>query len=352
MTSQFSSHDEYGFVRPDNFNYKVHEEFMNGYLGVLARRRQKWDALLKSGYNKLDTGPKLKRYIRKGVPSSHRKGVWMQVSGAAKLRSEEPDLYPTMLNMTIKNQIIEDQIQTDIPRTFPNNMLFDKTHPKTLQIPLFNILKAFANSNPKIGYCQGLNYIAGLILLVTKDEDASFWLLKVMCEKILPEYYTASMPGLLTDVKVLAELSRQEMPALATHIDKMQMPWALFCSKWLICIYAEVLPTETVLRIWDTIFYEGSKIVFRVALGLLKLNQESLLAKNDFALLAEEFKEILDSKSTVNCHTFLEDICDKTGALPKARIQKLRAEFGAQVREEQLERERRRKADGSGMKDG
>ena len=67
---------------------------------------------------------------------------------------------------------------------------------------------------------------------------------------------------------------------------------------------------------------------------------------------SEEFKEILDSKSTVNCHTFLEDICDKTGALPKARIQKLRAEFGAQVREEQLERERRRKADGSGMKDG
>jgi len=352
MTTQFSSHDEYGFVRPENFNYKVHEEFMNGYLGVLARRGQKWEALLKTGYHKLDTGPKLKRYIRKGVPSSHRKGVWMQVSGAAKLRAEEPDLYPTMLNMKVKNQIIEDQILTDIPRTFPNNMFFDKTHPKTLQNPLFNILKAFANTNPKIGYCQGINYIAGLILLVTKDEDASFWLLKVMCEQILPEYYTASMPGLLTDVKVLAELARQEIPVLATHIDKMQMPWALFCSKWFICIYAEVLPTETVLRIWDTVFYEGSKILFRVALGLLKMNQDKLLSKNDFALLAEEFKIILDSKSTINCHTFLEDICDKTGPLPRSKLQKLRADFGAQVREEQMERERRRKADGSGMKDG
>lgn len=119
-----------------------------------------------------------------------------------------------------------------------------------------------------------------------------------------------------------------------------------------ICIYAEVLPTETVLRIWDTIFSEGSKIVFRVALGLLKLNQDKLLTKTDFACLAEEFKEIVASKSTVNCHTFIEDICDKTGPLPRSRIQKLRAEFGAQVREEQMERERRRKADGSGMKDG
>jgi len=352
MTSQFSSHDEYGFVRPENFDYKMHEEFMNSYLGVLAKRRKKWDALLKDGYHKLDVGSKLKRYIRKGVPNVYRKGVWMQISGAAKLKQEEPDLYQVMLNMKVKNQVIEDQIQTDIPRTFPNNMLFDKTHPNTLQVPLFNILKAFANSNPKIGYCQGINYIAGLILLVTKDEDSTFWLLKVICEKILPEYYTPSMPGLLTDVKVLSQLCRQEVPSLANHIDKMQMPWALFCSKWLICIYAEVLPTETVLRVWDTIFYEGSKIVFRVAIGLLKLNQERLLSKQDFASLAEELKAIAYSRSTVNCHTFLEDICGKTGSLPKATIEKLRSDFGAQVREEQLERERRRAADGSGLKDG
>ena len=163
MTSQFSSHDEYGFVRPENFDYKMHEEFMNSYLGVLAKRRKKWDALLKDGYHKLDVGSKLKRYIRKGVPNVYRKGVWMQISGAAKLKQEEPDLYQVMLNMKVKNQVIEDQIQTDIPRTFPNNMLFDKTHPKTLQVPLFNILKAFANSNPKIGYCQGMDITSWML---------------------------------------------------------------------------------------------------------------------------------------------------------------------------------------------
>ena len=68
------------------------------------------------------------------------------------------------------------------------------------------------------------------------------------------------------------------------------MPWALFCSKWFVCLYCEVLPVETVLRIWDVLFYEGSKILFRVALGLLKLNQARLLSKTDFASLAEEFK--------------------------------------------------------------
>ena len=230
-------------------------------------------------------------------------------------------MYSSMLAMDITNSMVEDQIKTDLPRTFPNNIHFDSSRGQgSYQRQLFNILKAFANSNPKVGYCQGLNYIAGLLYLVTKDEEASFWLLKVLCEKILPDYYTPSMPGLLTDMKVLAVLAREEVPAVARHIDNMQMPWALFCSKWFICVYGEVLPVETVLRIWDTVFYEGSKILFRVSLGLLKLNQERLITKTDFSALAEEFKHIVDSKMSVNCHSFLEDICKKTGEIYCTRI--------------------------------
>ena len=139
---------------------------------------------------------------------------------------------------------------------------------------------------------------------------------------------------------------------LASHIEKLEMPWMLICSKWFICVYCEVLPVETVLRIWDAVFYEGSKILFRVALGLLKLNKDRLLTKTDFAALIEEFKFIVDCGRTIDCHQFLEDICSKTGPLPRSRIAKLRQEIGDQVREEQLQRERRRKEDGSGMRDG
>ena len=195
MSSNFSNNDEYGFVRPENFDYKEYERFMSEYLGVLSRRRQKWDSLVAGGYSRLSKGAKLKRDVRKGVPSIHRKGVWMEVSGANKIRREEPDLYRTMVSMEIRNKVVDDQIKTDLPRTFPNNVNFDLTSPTSYQAQLYNILKAFANNNPKIGYCQGINYIAGLIYLVTKDEDSSFWLLKVICEKLLPDYYTESMPG-------------------------------------------------------------------------------------------------------------------------------------------------------------
>lgn len=65
---------------------------------------------------------------------------------------------------------------------------------------IFFIYIAFEN------FFQGLNYIAGLLLLVTKNEETAFWLLKVLIEKILPDYYTPTMDGLLTDIDVLAEL--------------------------------------------------------------------------------------------------------------------------------------------------
>ena len=130
------------------------------------------------------------------------------------------------------------------------------------------------------------------------------------------------------------------------------MPWALFASKWFVCLYCEVLPVETVLRVWDTVFYEGSKILFRVALGLLKLNQDRLLNKTDFASLAGELKLLEEDRITVSCHSFLDDICTKTGGLPRAEISRLREEVGREVRAEQAERERRRREEDTGIRDG
>jgi len=352
MSCQLSAQDEYGFLRGADFDFPGQEEFLSSYLGVLARRGQKWEALLGQGasYEKLKRGNQLKRFVRKGIPSSHRKGVWMEVSGASQLRKQQPGLYPAMLKASPASQMIVGQIETDLPRTFPNNTHFDSTKPDNMQRNLYNVLLAFSNSNQTIGYCQGLNYIAGLLLLVTKEEDATFWLLKTLLEQKLPDYYTASMPGLLTDLKVLEELAFTELSGLANHIKQLGVPWPLFASKWFICLYCEVLPIETVLRVWDAVFYEGSKILFRVALGILKIHQESLLKCKDFASLVEQLKEAVVSRSAIHCHQFLEEVFEKTGALPRSKIERLREEKGREVKKEQKEREERRKE--GGLKEG
>lgn len=60
--------DEYGFERPENFDYGMYEEFMSVYLRVLAKRAKKWSDMLSDGKS-LKRNLTVKRYVRKGIPS-------------------------------------------------------------------------------------------------------------------------------------------------------------------------------------------------------------------------------------------------------------------------------------------
>lgn len=68
------------------------------------------------------------------------------------------------------------------------------------------------------------------------------------------------MTGLITDIAVLRELLNQRAPEIGEHLDQCGLPFAVITTKWFICMFAEVLPIETVLRIWDCLFLEGSKV--------------------------------------------------------------------------------------------
>ena len=45
----------------------------------------------------------------------------------------------------------------------------------------------------------------------------------------------------------------------------------MFGSSWFITIYADFLPIEAVVRIFDIYLMEGRKILFRIALAIFKL---------------------------------------------------------------------------------
>lgn len=63
---------------------------------------------------------------------------------------------------------------------------------------------------------------------------------------------------------------------------------------------------QTVLRIWDSMFNEGHKILIRVALTLLMHHQERFLACKSFQQTADLCKEITSDDYVLQCHTFLE----------------------------------------------
>lgn len=174
------------------------------------------------------------------------------------------------------------------------------------KVELYNVLSAFAQSNSSVGYCQGLNYIAGLILLVTKDEVATFWLLKYLVEEAAFEYHTKTMKGLQRDIFVIGELVKQRRPLINEKVLELGIPWAVILTKWLICLFSEVLPVETVLRIWDVMFAEGHKIIFRAALAIILILEEDIMKANDITELADLFRNVSKDSRMLDCHSFME----------------------------------------------
>ena len=304
----FSRVDEYGFQRPKGFDYIAYDKFMTEYVSILVKRAKRWETFLgkNPNYKKLKRSQKLERFVQKGIPMSLRGHIWMEITNARKAKDQNPNLYQDLLLKPVKTDTIIEQISTDIPRTFPTNIFFRGKDPKSLEQPLFNVLLAFANHNSRIGYCQGLNYVVGLLLLVTRNEEQSFWILKCLLENILPDYYCSNLQGLLIDMKVLNILVQDHCPKLAEHLEKQNVTWELICSKWFICLFCDILPIETVLRIWDCLLYHGSKIVMKVALLTVILHEEEMLKTSDFVELVTNYKTFTTSKKVLNCHEFIE----------------------------------------------
>eukprot|EP00074_Homo_sapiens_P055739 XP_005268390.1 growth hormone-regulated TBC protein 1 isoform X1 [Homo sapiens] len=252
--------DPYGFERPEDFDDAAYEKFFSSYLVTLTRRAIKWSRLLQGG----------------GVPRS----------------------------------------RTDLNRTFPDNVKFRKTTDPCLQRTLYNVLLAYGHHNQGVGYCQGMNFIAGYLILITNNEEESFWLLDALVGRILPDYYSPAMLGLKTDQEVLGELVRAKLPAVGALMERLGVLWTLLVSRWFICLFVDILPVETVLRIWDCLFNEGSKIIFRVALTLIKQHQELILEATSVPDICDKFKQITKGSFVMECHTFMQVCGAARGSVP------------------------------------
>jgi hypothetical protein len=94
--------------------------------------------------------------------------VWMLASGAANLMNINKNYYFRLRDsVSIYPNPCFNQIELDLRRTFPYD---DQDQVEKLIVPLRNVLFTFIKRNPTVGYCQGMNFIAGNILKHLNEE--------------------------------------------------------------------------------------------------------------------------------------------------------------------------------------
>ncbi|XP_077436656.1 growth hormone-regulated TBC protein 1-A-like [Vanacampus margaritifer] len=239
----------------------------------------------------------------------------MATSGARKQLDSNLGYYQS-LGALQHDTKLEESIRLDIHGTFPDNIFFQSDSKSGLQKALCNVLLAYGHHNKAVGYCQEMNFIAGYIIIVTKDEEKAFWLMDALLGTILPDYYySPAMRGLRTDQEVLEELVKAKAPAVGQLMAHYPGMWSVVVSCWFICLHVDILPIETVLRVWDCLFYEGSKV-------------GSLMD------VCQCFKRITCGVFTLDCHTFMQKIFAEPGSLSKATIDKLRGKCRQGIEEE------------------
>ncbi|OIW16444.1 hypothetical protein TanjilG_19160 [Lupinus angustifolius] len=281
----------------------------------------------------------LKKLIRKGVPPVLRPKIWFSLSGAAKKKSTVPESYYDDLTKAVEGKVTPAtrQIDHDLPRTFPGHPWLDTPEGHAA---LRRVLVVYSFRDSDVGYCQGLNYVAALLLLVMKTEEDAFWMLAVLLENVLVnDCYTNNLSGCHVEQRVFKDLLVKKCPRIASHLEALEFDVSLVTTEWFLCLFSKSLPSETTLRVWDVIFYEGAKFIFNVALAIFKMKEDELLVTHHVG-------EVINVLQMTTHHLFDPDdlltvAFDKIGSMTTNNISKQRKKQEPEVMKELDQRIRR-----------
>ena len=185
---------------------------------------------------------------------------------------------------------------------------------------LKRVLLAYARWNKEIGYCQGFNIIAALILdVMGRKEEEALKIMIFLVDKVLPaSYFSNNLRALSVDMAVFRELLNLYLPNLSKHLQDLQVKAQqelgsggyeppltnVFTMQWFLTLFATCLPLHAVLRIWDAIMMEGSEIIIRTALALWGILQKKLMksvnsADDFYTEMGRLLQDVLDQRSNL-----------------------------------------------------
>lgn len=240
------------------------------------------------------------------------------------------------------------QIDLDLCRTFPEHPEFKSAGGRAR---LRRVLCAHCMRNPTAGYTQSLNFLAAFFMLQMPDtveggasrEEAAFWLLEAVTERLLPGYFTDQLAGVQVDTRVIDELvgSHPDLCALLPALQSLGLDLSLVSTQWLMLGFVSSLPTETTLRTWDLFFALGPRVLLAAALAVLHILRDAILASPSFEAAYTVLKEL--HRPALDCDRFIRLVLLELDALPAERLCSLRQSHLAAVLREQRERDQSRR---------
>uniref|UniRef100_A0A3B4G325 TBC1 domain family member 4 n=1 Tax=Pundamilia nyererei TaxID=303518 RepID=A0A3B4G325_9CICH len=250
------------------------------------------------------------RALCQGVPKSRRGEVWLLLSHQHRLRHRLP---PRQLALDthyhdLLKQLTAQQhaILVDLGRTFPTHQYFS-AQLGAGQLSLYNLLKAYSLLDTEVGYCQGISFVAGVLLLHMGEEQAFDMLKFLMYDLGIRRQYRPDMVSLQIQMYQLTRLLHDYHRELYNHFEEHEICPSLYAAPWFLTLFASQFPLGFVSRIFDFVFVEGSEVIFKVALCLLGSHEGEIVECDSFESIVDYLKTTIPALS----HTQMEQTIAK-----------------------------------------
>eukprot|EP00929_Paragymnodinium_shiwhaense_P009106 TRINITY_DN113154_c0_g1_i1.p1 TRINITY_DN113154_c0_g1~~TRINITY_DN113154_c0_g1_i1.p1 ORF type:complete len:361 (+),score=57.25 TRINITY_DN113154_c0_g1_i1:122-1204(+) len=230
-----------------------------------------------------DRREEFRRRVYRGIPQRYRWRVWKTLIGV-----DDFPMPSDYASRRLEENTWTAQISIDISRTFPEIPGFDGAQ----QQRLMNLLNAYAAFYPTVGYCQGMNFLAGLLLLISHNEEESFAaFVKLMNQMGLAGFYRDGFPMLHKYIVAADRLMDEFVPDVRQHFIKENVLPAVYLHEWFLTFVINSFPLSMVLIIWDVIVLEGPEVLLKVVITILFVLKDTILSMR-FDEIVKFFKQM------------------------------------------------------------
>ncbi|XP_013804959.1 TBC1 domain family member 1 isoform X2 [Apteryx mantelli] len=254
---------------------------------------------------------KIHSAVGQGVPRHHRGEIWKFLAEQYHLKHQFPSKqqpkdtpYKELLKQLTSQQ---HAILIDLGRTFPTHPYFS-AQLGAGQLSLYNILKAYSLLDQEVGYCQGLSFVAGVLLLHMSEEDAFKMLKFLMFDMGLRKQYRPDMTILQIQMYQLSRLLHDYHRDLYNHLEEHEIGPSLYAAPWFLTMFASQFPLGFVARVFDMLFLQGSEVIFKVALSLLGSHKPLILQHENLETIVDFIKSTLPNLGLVQMEKTISQV--------------------------------------------
>eukprot|EP01117_Protostelium_nocturnum_P009615 TRINITY_DN3433_c0_g1_i3.p1 TRINITY_DN3433_c0_g1~~TRINITY_DN3433_c0_g1_i3.p1 ORF type:complete len:634 (-),score=171.47 TRINITY_DN3433_c0_g1_i3:647-2548(-) len=222
-------------------------------------------------------------------------------------------------------------ITLDMPRTFLPGINLSDPFPfenyNGNNIPreefleqVINLLEMYIVFRPKVGYAQGMTYVA-VMLTVHLDPLNAFICFSNMLENhFFSSIYSMQVGEISKHFTLYELLFSQNLPSLYEHFKNLNITPDVYLLSWLTTVFCRILPLDICCKIWDRFLEEGELFLLKSAIGILRIFNSKLVRFSfeeitDFLknLPNEQFshEELMQGINSISTPSYASNILNK-----------------------------------------